>query len=64
VGDHIRLWGRMQSRIYQKKLDDVTILEKTAYEVSVSKVETVSADKPEETEPTDTTESTYNTSDE
>jgi len=41
VGDHIRLWGRMQSRQYQKKLDDVTVLEKTAFEVSVSKVELV-----------------------
>ncbi|MCL1844003.1 MAG: single-stranded DNA-binding protein [Defluviitaleaceae bacterium] len=40
VGDHIRLWGRMQSRQYQKKLDEMTILEKTAYEVSVSKIET------------------------
>ncbi|MCL2386945.1 MAG: single-stranded DNA-binding protein [Defluviitaleaceae bacterium] len=41
VGDHIRLWGRMQSRQYQKKIDDITVLEKTAYEVSVSKVEIV-----------------------
>ena len=41
VGNHIRLWGRMQSRQYQKKLDETTILEKTAYEVSVSKVEIV-----------------------
>jgi hypothetical protein len=39
VGDNIRLWGRMQSRQYQKKLDEVTVLEKTAYEVSVSKIE-------------------------
>ncbi|MCL2356439.1 MAG: single-stranded DNA-binding protein [Defluviitaleaceae bacterium] len=39
VGDRIRLWGRMQSRQYQKKLSEDTVLEKTAYEVSVSKVE-------------------------
>jgi len=39
VGDHIRLWGRMQSRGYQKKLEDGQVLEKIAYEVSVSKVE-------------------------
>ncbi|MDR0272248.1 MAG: single-stranded DNA-binding protein [Clostridiales bacterium] len=44
VGDHIRIWGRMQSRQYQKKLDDVTVLEKTAYEVSISKVEIVTPD--------------------
>jgi len=41
VGDRVRLYGRKQSRQYQKKIDDVTILEKTAYEVSVSKIESV-----------------------
>jgi len=41
VGERIRLWGRKQSRIYQKKLDEVTVLEKTAYEVSIAKIETV-----------------------
>jgi len=41
VGDRIRLWGRMQSRAYQKRLDDGTVLDKIAYEVSVSKVEIV-----------------------
>lgn len=41
VGANIRIWGRMQSRKYQKKLDDETIVEKTAYEVSVSKLELV-----------------------
>lgn len=39
VGDNIKIWGRMQSRNYQKKLEDGEILEKTAYEVSVSKLE-------------------------
>jgi len=39
VGDNIRIWGRMQSRAYQKKLDNGEILEKIAYEVSVSKLE-------------------------
>lgn len=43
VGSNIRLWGRVQSRAYQKKKDDV-IEEKVAYEVSVSKIETVSDD--------------------
>lgn len=42
VGDRIKLWGRVQSREYQKKLDDDTTLTKTAYEVSVSKLELVS----------------------
>jgi len=39
VGDNIKLWGRMQSREYQKKLDDGEVVEKTAFEVSVSKLE-------------------------
>ena len=52
VGDRVRLWGRMQSRQYQKRLDTGDILEKTAYEVSVSKVEIVA----EETETTNAEE--------
>ena len=39
VGDNIRIWGRMQSRIYQKKQEDGSAIEKTAFEVSVSKLE-------------------------
>ena len=42
VGDNIRLWGRMQSRQYQKRKDDGEVLEKTAYEVSTAKIEVVS----------------------
>lgn len=42
VGTNIKVWGRMQSRNYQKKLDDETVVEKTAYEVSISKLEIVS----------------------
>lgn len=41
VGDHIRLWGRIQSRDYQKKLPDGEVVTKTAYEVSISKMEKV-----------------------
>ncbi len=39
VGDRIKIWGRIQSREYQKKLDEDNIITKTAYEVSVSKLE-------------------------
>ncbi len=38
VGDGLHIEGRLQSRDYQKKLDDETIITKTAYEVSVSKL--------------------------
>ena len=41
VGDNVHVIGRMQSRIYQKRLDENTVIEKTAYEVSVSKLEKV-----------------------
>ena len=45
VGDHVRVTGRMQSRVYQKKLPDGTVLEKTAYEVSVAKIEFIQKDE-------------------
>lgn len=41
VGSNIVVNGRMQSRIYQKKLEDDLYIEKTAYEVSVSKIEQI-----------------------
>ena len=39
VGDNIKIWGRMQSRTYQKRLEDGAIEEKIAFEVSVSRLE-------------------------
>lgn len=42
VGDHIEIYGRLQSRNYQKKLSDNETVTKTAYEVSVSKIDLVS----------------------
>ncbi|MDD4436682.1 MAG: single-stranded DNA-binding protein [Tissierellia bacterium] len=39
VGDHIKLWGRIQSRRYQKKNEHENYETKTAYEVSVTKLE-------------------------
>lgn len=41
VSDNLKLWGRLQSRVYQKKYDDGTITDRVAYEVSVSKIEVV-----------------------
>ena len=41
VGTNIKIYGRMQSREYQKKLSEDEMVTKTAYEVSVSKIETV-----------------------
>lgn len=39
VGTRVRVTGRIQSREYTKKLDEITSVTKTAYEVSVSKME-------------------------
>lgn len=39
TGDHIRVWGRIQSRTYQKKLETGEIITRMAYEMSISKME-------------------------
>ncbi|MDD7794019.1 single-stranded DNA-binding protein [Clostridium sp. 'White wine YQ'] len=41
VGDNIRIWGRLQSREYQKKVGENQVIKKVAYEVSISKMEKV-----------------------
>ena len=41
VGTNIKLWGRIQSRDYKKKISEDEFAEKTAYEVSVTKLEVV-----------------------
>lgn len=45
VGDKIHLVGRIQSRIYQKSLDDGTIEERIAYEVSITRFEQEKEDR-------------------
>ena len=39
VGSHIQIWGRIQSREYQKKIAEDQNEKRVAYEVSVSKLE-------------------------
>jgi primosomal replication protein N len=39
VGGHVQIWGRIQSREYQKKLSETEFEKRIAYEVSVSKLE-------------------------
>lgn len=46
IGNHIRIWGRIQSRVYQKRNENMEPTTHTAYEVSISKLEIVN----EETE--------------
>ncbi|MBP3702967.1 MAG: single-stranded DNA-binding protein [Lachnospiraceae bacterium] len=52
VGGHIQLWGRIQSREYQKKVDEEMFEKRIAYEISVSKLECV--EETEEISRTDT----------
>lgn len=39
VGSHVQIWGRIQSREYVKKISETEAQKRTAYEVSVSKIE-------------------------
>lgn len=51
VGDNIKIWGRIQSRSYQKKFETGEIITKVAYEISISKMEV--AGKEQETDSND-----------
>ncbi len=39
VGGHLQIWGRIQSREYQKKISETETEKRVAFEVSVSKME-------------------------
>ena len=45
VGDNIKVWGRIQSREYQKRYSNGEVVDKVAYEVSVSKLEIAQENK-------------------
>ncbi len=45
IGTHLKVSGRIQSREFKKKLDDGTVDLRTAYEVSVSKIEVVEGEE-------------------
>lgn len=38
IGDRVQIWGRIQSREYDKKQENGEIIKKVAYEVSISKI--------------------------
>ena len=48
VGDNIRIWGRIQSRNYQKRISEDEVITKTAYEVSVNRLELVTEESNDE----------------
>lgn len=39
VGDNIKIWGRIQSREYQKRVESGESVTRVAYEVSIAKIE-------------------------
>ncbi len=41
VGTNLKVWGRIQSRTYKKKISEEEFEERVAYEVSVSKLEVI-----------------------
>lgn len=45
VGDNIKIWGRIQSREYQKRISEDETITKTAYEISISKMEVSSMEQ-------------------
>lgn len=45
VGDNIKIWGRIQSREYQKKISEDESITKTAYEISISKMEVANIER-------------------
>ena len=48
TGTEIKIIGRVQSRAYEKKYEDGTVENKTAYEVSVSSLELINKEEDEE----------------
>lgn len=48
VGDNVKIWGRIQSRTYQKRISEEETITKTAYEVSINRMEFVENDSEEE----------------
>ena len=51
VGTAVKVVGRVQSRNYEKKLEDGTVISKVAYEVSIGSMEVVKEDGEDATEP-------------
>lgn len=60
VGDNLKVWGRIQSRTYQKKIEGGMPITKVAYEVSVSKMENEKRNENREMDEEDETENGAN----
>ena len=61
VGTEVKIVGRVQSRNYEKKLEDGTVLKKVAYEVSIGSLEVVKESENNNEETADTASEEENT---
>ena len=61
VGTEVKIVGRVQSRTYEKKLEDGTILKKVAYEVSIGSLEVVKESENNSEDATETVSEEENT---
>ena len=61
VGTEVKIVGRVQSRNYEKKLEDGTVLKKVAYEVSIGSLEVVKESENNNDETTETVSEEENT---
>ena len=61
VGTEVKIVGRVQSRNYEKKLEDGTVLKKVAYEVSIGSLEVVKESENNNEEGAETTSEDENT---
>ena len=61
VGTEVKITGRVQSRNYEKKLEDGTVLKKVAYEVSIGSLEVVKESENNSEETTETASVEENT---
>lgn len=59
IGDNIKIWGRLQSREYQKKISEDEVIKKVAYEVSISKMEKAGTDEETDEEKDSVVNETY-----
>ncbi len=54
VGSQVKIIGRVQSRMYEKKFEDGTVQQRVAYEVSIGSLEIIDENEAINTENTDT----------
>lgn len=62
TGTHMKVWGRIQSRSYIKKINENDSEERTAYEVSLNKIKVIDEPEAEGVEEVASTETSVETS--